>query len=84
MKMIFAVRDRAIDAFNQPIFVRAQGEALRSFIDEVNNPQSPMNAHPEDYDLYLLGAYDEDTGELVPEKPKQIMIGKDALRPMDS
>ena len=48
---IVSVRDRAVDTFGQPIFVAAIGQAVRSFGDEVKNPQSPFNKHPEDYDL---------------------------------
>lgn len=79
MKMIYAVRDRAIDAFGQPIFCLAEGQAVRSFIDEVNSSQSSMHAHPEDYDLYFLGQFDDSSGELVPDKPKMVCIGKDVI-----
>lgn len=80
MRMITAVRDRAIDAFGIPIFVLAQGEALRSFMDEINRPGSPFNAHPDDYDLYLIGAYDETTGEVIPETPRMICVGKEVYK----
>lgn len=77
MKLICAVRDRAIDSFGTPIFVSARGEAMRSFVDTVTDPQSPFYKHPEDYDLYLLGAYDDATGELIPEKPSMLMTAKE-------
>ena len=40
---IYAIRDNAIEAYGQPIFVRAQGQAVRSFIDECNNTESQLN-----------------------------------------
>lgn len=81
IRMVYAVRDRAVDAFGQPIFVRHAGEALRSFQDEVNNPQSPMNAHPDDYDLYHLGEYDDDLGVINSlERPIMLATGKSMIK----
>lgn len=38
--------------------------AVRSFTDEVNRvaADNPMHAHPDDFELYLLGHFDEDDG----------------------
>lgn len=80
MKFIFSVRDRAIDAFMQPFFAPATGAATRSFVDEVNRADSPMNQHPEDYDLYLLGTFDDSTGEFSTHAPRMVAIGKDSVR----
>lgn len=78
MMKVLSVRDRAVDAFGTPIFVQAVGQAVRSFSDEVNREGSPFHAHPEDYDLFLIGDYDEQTGTLVPVGvPRQVAIGKD-------
>lgn len=81
--MIFkacAVRDLAVEAFNVPFFVRALGEALRSFQDEVNKAGTALNAHPEHYDLFHLGDYDDSVGRFTAlDIPKQIAIGKDCL-----
>lgn len=79
---ILAVRDRAVDSFGTPIFVPAVGVAVRSFSDEVNRPESAMSAHPEDYDLFHLGTYDDALGSIACfEKPRQVAIGKDLKRP---
>lgn len=80
IQTIVAVRDRAVDAFSRPFFVPSVGAAVRSFRDEVNNPESPMNKHPEDYDLYELGAFDDESGDLRSlDKPRMVAIGKDCL-----
>lgn len=55
-KVICAVWDAAVESFGQPFFVRSRGEAIRSFQDEVQKPDSQLHLHPEDYDLYELGA----------------------------
>lgn len=79
---ICAVRDRQMAAFGQPIFVPTTGIAIRSFADEINNPQSEMHKHPDDYDLYHLGTFDDDTGrfENLDSGPTQIALGKNLLQ----
>lgn len=76
---IMAVRDRALDAFGTPIFVAAIGQAVRSFTDEINrvDQNNNLNKHPEDFDLYFLGEYDDETAEFAVERPKQVAVGKD-------
>lgn len=59
MKQVIAVYDAKAEIFTQPVFTVAIGEAVRSFQDEVNNPQSQFSKHPEDYTLFHLGTYDE-------------------------
>jgi len=79
-RQICAVHDRALDAFGQPFFVPAIGAAIRSFQDEINNAQGDMHKHPEDYDLYQLGVYEDTTGKIIPlDEPKQLAIGKQLL-----
>ena len=74
---VVSVRDRAVATFGQPIFCSAIGQAVRSFGDEIKNTSSPFNKHPEDYDLYYLGEFDDDTGEFINVKPEQVAVGKD-------
>jgi hypothetical protein len=56
---VCAVKDRAVDAFNRPLYVPTVGVAIRSFSDECNKKDSELYAHPEDYDLYELGSWDD-------------------------
>lgn len=80
---IVTIRDRVSDLFGQPSFVNNIGGAIRSFGDEVKRPSSeqrpnPIFDHPDDFDLYLLGEYDDELGVFVnEERPRQIAVGKD-------
>lgn len=76
---IVAIRDRAIDAFGTPFFVTALGHATRSFKNEINREGSEFGRNPEDYDMYVIGTYDDADGSLVAEKPNMIAIGKDQI-----
>jgi hypothetical protein len=74
---IVAIHDRALDAYQQPFLVRAIGEAIRAFQDAINKPESPMYAHPDDYDLYMIGTYNDESAKITQAaEPQQIAIGK--------
>lgn len=85
-QIIFAVKDRATDAFGQPMFLQTKPQAIRLFADEINKPHTeqrpnPLNQHPDDYDLYELGAYDPNEGRIVQERIELVIRGKDAIQP---
>jgi hypothetical protein len=82
-RMIVAVRDRAADTFGTPFYVVAVGQAIRSFADEVNREaaDSSLYMHPEDFDLYELGTFDDDDGSFDTHAPKMIAVGKDLKVP---
>lgn len=63
--IVCAVRDSAVNAFSRPFFVPAVGAAVRAFGDEVSRVDSDMHKHPEDFELYELGTFDEESGVLV-------------------
>lgn len=73
----FAIRDRQLDAFGRPFTGQTRGIAVRHFYDEVQNKESPMNAHPEDYSLHFIGQYDDVNGRLIPSEPEQIALASD-------
>lgn len=76
---VVSVYDRAADAFGRPIFVAALGQAIRSFQDEINRDaqDNPMSQHPDDFDLFYLGQFDDASGKFENNaEPKQLAIGK--------
>jgi len=83
MKHVYAVKDLAVQAFGDCFLTRAPGEAMRSFQDEVNRTdgKSAVAQHPEDYELYKIGTYDDQTGKLhALEHPELTARAKDLLR----
>lgn len=79
---ICSIRDRASDTFSVPVYLPSKGAAIRSFADEVNrvDPNNNLNKHPEDFDLYYLGEFDDETGTFECERPQQLAVGKDQVR----
>lgn len=59
---LFAIYDRALTAYMQPFGAQSAGAAIRAFGDGVNDPAHVMNKHPEDYELWYLGDFDDQTG----------------------
>lgn len=77
---IIAMRDRSADVFGQPQFVPNIGAAIRSFGDEINRQadNNILYSHPDDFDLFVLGTYDDATAEFsTDEAPRQIAVGRD-------
>jgi hypothetical protein len=80
---VVSVRDSATEGFGRPVFVQAVGQALRSFGDEINRVagDNDLNKHPEHFDLYHLGTFDDELGLVAPlEFPKLLASGKDLVR----
>lgn len=61
----FSIRDSKADVFNTPFFQKTHGEAERSFKQLIQDDKSMLSKYPEDYDLYFIGEYDDNTGKLV-------------------
>lgn len=80
-RIIVAVKDRAVNAFGTMFHVRTAEEAIRSLLQEANNKQSNINAHPEDYDLYNLGTFNDETGQITTNgAPTVIVRAQDLVR----
>jgi len=82
-QVVVSVRDRAADTFGRPFFVVAVAQAIRSFSDEVNraDKDNPLFNHPEDFDLYELASFDDDSGLFVAlSQPRMVAVGKDLKR----
>lgn len=79
---VVSVLDRAAAIFGRPFFVAAVGQATRSFSDEVNRKdadRSEMARHPDDFDLYLVGWFDDTTGSF--ENDHRLLVrGKDVVK----
>lgn len=62
-KLIYAVYDSKVESYLQPLFFQSKGEAMRSWQTAANDQNTMMCQHPEDFTLFELGSYDEQTGK---------------------
>lgn len=74
---IVSIKDLAVQAFMRPAFVQATGAAIREFGDAVNDEKHEMFKHPDDYEMYELGEFDDSDGSFaIPKSPGLIAQGK--------
>ena len=64
IQLIFTVFDNKAKAYLRPFFLRSKGEALRAFIDLVNDENHQFGQHAEDYTLICIGEWDDVECEL--------------------
>ena len=79
---VYAIYDRALEAYTSPMFFRANGEALRAFMDEAARADSKINVHPEDFAIWFVGTWNEDTGELLGLEEPMLLARAYDLEPM--
>lgn len=76
---IFTIHDEKANIYMTPFFFPTQGQALRAFNDLVNDENSTVNKHPEDYRLYTLGTYDDQDAIFTTSTPKLIASATDFI-----
>lgn len=80
MKMrVYAVLDKAVAAYLNPLLFRSHGEAVRSFQDAIANEGSQFAKHKSDYAFCHLGFYDDNLGAFDCGAPVVVMEGATAL-----
>lgn len=79
VQIILSVKDTAAQAFGRPMFLPSSAVGVRSFRDEVNRSavDNEMFKHPEDFELYELGTYDDSTGIIEVVTPRLVARAKD-------
>ena len=83
MNMVMvAIRDSAVDAYMPPITVRAIGEGVQMFSDEVNRKAENNNLamHPEDFELWLVGEFSSRDGTILEVERRVLARGKDVVQ----
>lgn len=60
---MFSIRDAKAEAYHQPFFKKSIGEAERDFTELCRDEKSTLSKFPEDFDLYYLGTYSDQTGK---------------------
>lgn len=61
---MFTVYDSKAQAYMMPFFMNSRGEALRAWQDLCNDEKTQFGKHPEDFTLFEIGEYDQETGKI--------------------
>lgn len=75
---LVALFDRVSESFLPPFVAPTMGVAERMMRDELQNPESELAKHVQDYELVELGIYDSADGTIWSERG--IYVGKDEPR----
>lgn len=76
----YSIRDAKAEVFNTPFFCKTHGEAERNFLQLTKDEKSMVHQYPDDYDLYHLGTYDDQTGVMKPLDTPQHMVKAVSLK----
>lgn len=80
--VIVAIRDTALNRFAAPASQPNTPYAVRTFAQEVNNAQNGMlYKRPQDFEMWQLAEYDEETGLFSANQPACIARAIDLKEP---
>lgn len=68
MEKVFAVYDSKAEAYLPPFFAQTAGLAIRLFQQAANEDNHNFNKWSEDYTLFTIGEWDQDSGTLFAAK----------------
>jgi len=77
---MFVIYDVKANAYMQPWFLTQEGMALRAFSDCVNDADHNFGRHPEDYTLFNIGYFDDNTAEIHSQAPKSMGNGLEYVK----
>lgn len=59
---VFTVYDSKLEAYLQPFYMQSKGQALRSWMDTIQDKDTQFNKHPGDFTLFEIGEWDPIAG----------------------
>lgn len=62
----FSLFDLKANAYSTPFFFNHQGQAIRAVMDMLSSADSVPARHPQDFQLWELGTWDDQTGRYDP------------------
>lgn len=79
---VYSIYDSAVQVWRSPLFARAKGEILRSFVEAVNKPDTEFAKNPSDYILFELGSFDDSTGKFsLYDAPDRVGVAIEFVNP---
>ena len=68
IRVLVCLFDKRAELFHSPVVVNKLGVVYRQIQDEIarGGADNPLAAHPEDFQLFEVASFDDETGEVVP------------------
>lgn len=73
-KTMFSVKDNKSGLFFNPQVNVHRANVIRGLQQELKNPESVISQYPEDYTLYELGQFNDETGEVISKTSPEMVI----------
>lgn len=70
---MFSIRDSKAEIYNVPFFAKTTAEAERNLRETMKDERTLINKYPEDFSLWMLGEYDDQTGECTSHPPTHLI-----------
>ena len=69
-KLLFAIYDKTTELYEAPFVDINRGTALRRIQDLMrSHPASPYSKFPADFQLTVIGTWNENVGDIISDKP---------------
>lgn len=69
----FALYDSKAKVFGPPFYYSERGQAIRELKDVVESKKGMVGKHPEDFVMYQISTYDDNTGEFKNVNPHELV-----------
>lgn len=74
---LYSVQDIKSKTYQLPVASHNHETAIRTFGEFLRNPNNPASKYPQDFRLFYIGCFDDDTGIMEPAVPlEQIIDGQ--------
>jgi len=71
---LYSIYDSKSETYSKPFHMHNDSVALRNCTDLASDPNTEVAKHPEDFTLFLIGEWDDNTCEFdIRETPKNIL-----------
>lgn len=75
----YTIFDVASGTYMRPFFSQADGQAMRGFKDIACDAEHEVGRHPEDYTLFRIGSFNDNTGKMEGDQIEKLMTGLEAI-----
>lgn len=78
---VYSVYDVKALSYGPPFLASTDGIAIRMFGELVNDPNTSVGRHPEDFKLYAIGFFEDQRGTIKGTSPPEHVVDAVALVP---
>lgn len=77
---LYSVYDKKAEAFGRLFQLHNDSMAIRSFTSSIVSADGHMAEYPEDYSLYRVGVFNDETGTVEGSEALRIITGLEAIK----